>query len=196
MTASDSPVGKRAYGSLHTHLFCVSRVFACPEVLVPRSPRAQKSSCPEGTRLEEANVHNRRCLSRRVRYLRIRKPPPYPRPEGGTSGLKRRFGSKKIFFSCSAWGIFYNDSHYEVEPDRDWYCMCHCVPRMCFLGAAQSAVLCTDAATGNGSDECRIGSIDSRAGCCKCSPECNSGCSVGAAVAGAIPIGGSSLHAG
>jgi len=56
MTASDSPVGKRAYGSVHTHLF----------------------SCPEGTRLGEANVHNRRCLSRRVRYLRIRKLPHIP----------------------------------------------------------------------------------------------------------------------
>src|SRR5574344_1906483 len=36
------------------------------------------SSCPEGTRLGEANVHNRRCLSRRVRYLRTEAPPTSP----------------------------------------------------------------------------------------------------------------------
>jgi hypothetical protein len=45
------------------------------------------SPCPEGTRLEEANVHNRRCGSRRETYLRI-EAPQSPRLKGGTSGLK------------------------------------------------------------------------------------------------------------
>jgi len=59
---------------------------------VPGGLHAHLSSCPAGTRLGEANVHNRRCLSRRVRYLRTEAAPTYPRPEGGTSqpGLKRR----------------------------------------------------------------------------------------------------------
>ena len=38
--------------------------------------RIPRDSCPEGTRLGEANVHNRRCLSRRVRYLRTEAAPP------------------------------------------------------------------------------------------------------------------------
>ena len=42
---------------------------------------------PEGTRLGEANVHNRGCGSRRETYLRTGTSPT-PRPEGGTSGLK------------------------------------------------------------------------------------------------------------
>ena len=57
--------------------------FACPELLC-----TQGTPCPEGTRLGEANVHNRRCLSRRVRYLRTEAAPPYPRPKGGTSQLE------------------------------------------------------------------------------------------------------------
>jgi hypothetical protein len=40
--------------------------FACPELLCTQGP-----PCPEGTRLGEANVHNRRCGSRRETYLRI-----------------------------------------------------------------------------------------------------------------------------
>ena len=40
--------------------------------------RAHLSSCPEGTRLGEANVHNRRCGSRRETCLRIEAPPMPP----------------------------------------------------------------------------------------------------------------------
>jgi hypothetical protein len=50
--------------------------FACPELLC-----TQGSPCPEGTRLGEANVHNRRCGSRRETCLRI-EAPPTPPPEG------------------------------------------------------------------------------------------------------------------
>jgi len=45
---------------------------SCPSVSMTAFP------CPEGTRLGEANVHNRRCLSRRVRYLRIGTTPMSP----------------------------------------------------------------------------------------------------------------------
>ena len=56
-------------------------------------------SCPEGTRLEEANVRNRGCLSRRETYLRTRNTHTYPRPEGGTSQLKPagRFPQKRSY---------------------------------------------------------------------------------------------------
>ena len=44
--------------------------------------RAHLSSCPEGTRLGEANVHNRRCVSRRETYLRTEAVPTYSPPGG------------------------------------------------------------------------------------------------------------------
>ena len=43
--------------------------------------RIPRDSCPEGARLGEANVHNRRCGSRRETYLRIESLPTPP-PEG------------------------------------------------------------------------------------------------------------------
>jgi hypothetical protein len=49
--------------------------------LFPICHHAHLSPCPEGTRLGEANVHNRGCGSRRETYLRI-KAPPTPPPEG------------------------------------------------------------------------------------------------------------------
>ena len=50
-------------------------------VLLPGCLRAHLYPCPEGTRLGEANLHNRGCVSQRETYLRI-EAPPVPPPEG------------------------------------------------------------------------------------------------------------------
>jgi len=89
------------FGDLHVHLSL------CPSISMPICFRDQSilSPCPEGTRLGEANLHNRRCLSRRVRYLRTEATPTYPRPKGGTSytphrGCIRLSLQKKSAFIC------------------------------------------------------------------------------------------------
>ena len=62
------------------HTYPITRNISLSE-FVPGGLRAQLSLCPAGTRLGEANVHNRRCGSRRETCLRIESPPVLP-PEG------------------------------------------------------------------------------------------------------------------
>ena len=60
-----------------------------PPALKPQPVASKKPPCPEGTRLGEANLHNRGCGSRRETYLRIEdRPQNTPARRAALQGLE------------------------------------------------------------------------------------------------------------